>query len=354
MNKILKRKLSIVSIPPAPVDDSITGDVPNLVSQPAIQYYRRMTGRMPIKSDIKLKKGKSEYPKTVEYAVAPDTPSPPRRRSMPPLEAVLAHGFKTIDSKRPVESITPRSHAHHPWTNLTFSHKVVSPTPAFLLNISPFVIDENSNARYWQPSLPRILSHHLANPATLIEETPIQSLTFNLPPPDPSLATTGNGKQPRTSRKAHYKTEGPESGTEVQMIRMILPPPLNADTGSEEEVPYTDWLLFCLSDSGTPATTRVLRSASLAPKHPYTLIAIPTYAIAQTALVLKSPVLSAEGEEKQETFSTVLKFILRGKLPLMFGVGRDVSFADKWIRGFGTGVASLEVEVKRGHMPCWL
>jgi len=354
MNKILKRKLSMVSIPPAPVDDSITGDVSNLVSQPAFQHYRRMTGRMPIKSDLKLKKGKSEYPKAVEYAVPPDTPSPPRRRSMPPIEAVLAHGFKTINSKRPVESITPRSHAHHPWTNLTLSHRILSPTPAFLLNISPFVIDENNDTQYWKPSLPQILSHHLANPATLIEETPIRSLTFHLPPPDQTAAATSHGKQPRVPKHAHYKTEGPESSTEVRMIRMILPPALNADTGSEEEVPHTDWLLFCLSDSGTPATTRILRSASLAPKHPYTLIAIPTYAIAQTAFVPKSPVPSAEGEKTQETFSTILKFIIRGRLPLMFGVGRDVNSADKWIRGFGTGVASLEVEVKRGNLPCWL
>jgi len=70
--------------------------------------------------------------------------------------------------------------------------------------------------------------------------------------------------------------------------------------------------------------------------------------------VPRSPVSSAEGEQTQETFSTELKFIIRGRLPLMFGVGRDVNFADKWIRGFGTGVASLEVEVKRGNMPCWL
>jgi hypothetical protein len=41
-------------------------------------------------------------------------------------------------------------------------------------------------------------------------------------------------------------------------------------------------------------------------------------------------------------------------MPLMFGVSRDVSFADKWVRGFGMGVAALEVEVVGGEAPCWL
>jgi hypothetical protein len=65
-------------------------------------------------------------------------------------------------------------------------------------------------------------------------------------------------------------------------------------------------------------------------------------------------VVAPEGEKEPNTISTMLKFMARGKLPLMFGVGRDVSFADKWIREFGMGTAALEVEVKGGEVPCWL
>lgn len=348
MNKMIKRKITMVRIPPAPKDGPLSGEVPNLADQPVFQHYRRLTGRATSNVELRIKKGKAEYPKIAEFESNSDVSSPPRRRSMPPIEAVLAHGFKNVSLVCPVESMTPRSHAFHPWTNLTLSHKILSPTPAFLLNLSPFIVDGNSGIQYWKPSMPQILSHHLANPATLVEETPIQSLTFLLPPPEPILAASGNRRQ---VKQPHYKTEGPESGTEVRMIRMLLPPALEAETGSDEEVPHTDWLLFCLSSSASAApTTRVLRSATFAPKDPYLLIAIPTYAIAETS--------AAEGvvgeQARKETYSTELKFILRGRLPLMFGVGRDTGFMDKWARAFGTGVASLEVEVKGGNLPCWL
>lgn len=354
MNKMLKRKLSMVEIPPAPKDGPLDGDVPNLVDQPAFQHYRRMTGRITKDDDMKLKKGKSEYPKVAEYEAPPNSPSPPRDDSMPPIEAVLAHGFRNINLVRRAESMTPRSHAYRPWTNLTLSHKTLSPTPAFLLGISPFIVDQNNEIHYWKPSLPQILSYHLANPATLVEETPVRSLTFHLPPPKPTLGpATNSRKQGRSSKNVHYKTEGPESSTKVRMMRMILPPLLSADTGSDEKVPHTDWLLFCLSSSAPAASSsanRVLRSASFAPKSPYLLIAIPTSAIAETSAVEEF----AEQENKEDTFTTELKFVFRGRLPLMFGLGRDTGFMDKWVRAFGTGVVSLEVEVKGGNLPCWL
>ena len=87
MSKILKRKLSMVRIPPAPRDGPLDGEVPNLVDQPDVQFYRRMTGRSTSKVDVSLKTGKVKYPKIfhpeVEPEVKPDSPSPPRRRSMP-------------------------------------------------------------------------------------------------------------------------------------------------------------------------------------------------------------------------------------------------------------------------------
>ena len=360
-NNTLKRKLSKIKLPSAPKDEPLSGAVPNLAAQPAFQYQRRISGCVVNSNSTRGTKHKSELPKPAEYEEKSESLSPPRRRSMPPIETVLAHGFKNLNFIRQPQSTTPRSHAYDPWTNLTLSHKILSPTPAFLLNMSPFQYNDNEDTYYWKSSLPMLLSYHLANPATLVEETAIQSLTFHLPPPEPTLASTGNRKQARTSRQAHYKTEGPETGTVVRMIRMILPPSLHISNISDEEVPFTDWLIFCLSDcpTVTPTTTRVLRSASLAPKNPYLLIAIPTQAIAETAFVARTHMESAAGESaegviKQETITTELRFTARGKLPLMFGVGRDVSFADKWIRGFGMGVASLEVEVKGGEVPCWL
>jgi hypothetical protein len=350
----LKRKLSMVKLPSAPFDEPLSGAVPNLSAQPAFQHYRRMSGCIPSKDDSRDTKNKSEHTKAVEYEEKSELPSPPRRRSMPPIEAVLAHGFKNINLVRSPPTTTPRSHAYDPWTNLTLSHKTLSPTPAFLLNMTPFQYNENEETYYWKSSLPMVLSFYLTNPATLVEETPIRSLTFHLPNPNTILVATANRKQP-TGRQAHYKTEGPESGTEVRMIRMILPPLLH-DNRTSGELPFTDWMFFCLSDSSTnpPPPTRVLRSAAQAPKNPYLLIAIPTHAISETAFVAKNPVVSAEGEKKSQTISTALKFMARGKLPLMFGVGRDVSFADKWIRGFGMGTAVLEVEVMGGEVPCWL
>jgi hypothetical protein len=348
-SKTLKRKLSMVKLPSAPLDEPVTGAVPNLSAQPAFQHYRRKSGCVPSIDDTK---NKPEHSKDAEYEEKSESPSPPRRRFMPPIEAVLAHGFKNINLARTSPNTVPRSHAYEPWTNLTFSHKVLSPTPAFLLNMSPFQYSDNEETNYWKSSLPMVLSFHLANPATLVEETPIRSLTFHLPNPDPILVATANRKQPK---QLHYKTEGPESGTEVRMIRMILPPLLH-DNRTSDELPFTDWMIFCLSDSSTNPSppTRILRSAAQAPKNPYLLIAIPTHAIAETVFVAKSPVVAPEGEKEPKTISTMLKFMARGKLPLMFGVGRDVSFADKWIREFGMGTAALEVEVKEEEVPCWL
>jgi hypothetical protein len=352
----LKRKLSKVKLPSAPKDEPLSGAVPNLAAQPASQHQRRISGCIIKSNNMGGTKNKPALPNPAEYEEKSESPSPPRRRSIPPIEAVLAHGFKNLNFARQPQSTTPRSHAYDPWTNLSLYHKILSPTPAFLLNMSPFQYTDNGDTYYWKSSLPMLLSYHLVNPATLIEETPIHSLTFHLPPPKPTLAFTGNRKQARTPRQAHYKTEGPESGTDVRMIRIILPPSLHANNISDEEVPFTDWIIFCLSDSPTvtPTTTRVLRSASFAPKNPYLIIAMPTQAIAETVFVARSPVISADGKEGHETISTVLRFTGRGKLPLMFGVGRDVSFADKWIQGFGMGVAALEVEVKGGEVPCWL
>lgn len=355
-NNTLKRKLSKVKLPSAPKDEPLSGAVPNLAAQPAFQHQRHISGCILKSGNSFITKNKTTLAKPAEYEEESESLSPPRRRSMPPIEAVLAHGFKNLNFARQAQSTTPRSHAYDPWTNLTLSHKVLFPTPAFLLNLSPFQYNDNEDTYNWKSSLSMLLSYHLANPATLIEETLIQSLTFHLPPPKPTLVSTGNRKQARTPRQSHYKTEGPETGTDVRMIRMILPPSLHANNIGDEEVSFTDWLIFCHSDSPTvtPTTTRVLRSASLAPKNPYLLIAIPTQAIAETAFVARNPVLSAGGEKTQETVTTELRFTARGKLPLMFGVGRDVSFSDKWIRGFGMGVASLEVEVKDGEVPCWL
>jgi hypothetical protein len=353
-NSTLKRKLSKVKLPSAPKDEPLSGDVPNLSAQPAYQHLRRISGCVSTSGDNKVLKNKSERPKAGEFEEKSESPSPPRRRSMPPIEAVLAHGFKNISIVRPIQSTTPRSHAYDPWTNLSFSHKVLSPTPAFLLNMTPFQYNDNEDTYYWKSSLPLVLSYHLANPVTLLEETPIQSLTFHLPPPIPTFASTANRRQP-TRRQPHYKMEGPESNTHVRMIRMILPPVLLAETMSEQEVPFTDWMIFCLSDTtDSPPSTRVLRSASQIPKNPYLVITIPTHAIAETVFVGKNSTLSGERDRKQETITTALRFTARGKMPLMFGVGRDVSFTDKWIRGFGMGVAALDVEVIGGEAPCWL
>jgi hypothetical protein len=351
-NSKLKRKLASVKLPSAPLDEPMSGDVPNLTAQPAFQHLRRMAGCVPKIAVPTSLKNQSELPKTADYQEKSESPSPPRRRTMPPIEAVLAHGFKNLNQPRPPQSTTPRSNASDPWTNHTFSHKTLSPTPAFLLNMTPFQYNDNEDTYYWKSSLPMILSFHLANPVTLVEETPIHSLTFHLPPPVPTLASTGNRKQP-TRRQPHYKTEGPESGTQVRMIRMILPPVRDAESMSDEEVPFTDWMIFCLSDTNASPSTRVLRSAAQAPRNPYLVIAIPTHAIAETVYVGKSSVVSGVGDKKQETMTTSLRFTARGKMPLMFGVGRDVSFADRWIRGFGLGVASLDVEVKGGETPCW-
>ncbi|CAD0082995.1 unnamed protein product [Aureobasidium vineae] len=362
LDNVLKRKLSKVKLPVAPEDGPLSGEVPNLSNQPAFQHRFRNSEPSPstVQDTVGVQK-KPGHPKTVEHEEKSESPSPPRRRSMPPIEAVLAHGFKNLNLVRLLQDSTPRSHAFEPWTNLALCHKVVSPTPAFLLNMTPFQYDDSEDTYYWKSSLPMLLSYHFANPAALIQETPIQRLTFDLPAPTPklSLASVGNRKQPnRASRQPHYKTEGPETNTEVRLIRIILPPLLHGNKLSDKEVPFTDWLIICLSDSTStapPANTRVLRSTTKANKYPYLMLAIPTHAIAETAFVSKSPIATAVGEDKkQQAITTMLRFTSRGRLPLMFGVGRDASFADKWVKGFGMGVASLEVTVKGGESPCWM
>ncbi|KAH0281311.1 hypothetical protein KCU91_g373, partial [Aureobasidium melanogenum] len=358
MDNMLKRKLSKIKLPSAPKDNPLSGVVPNLAIQPAFQHKLRIS--RPLTNDTAMADVQKEHkhPKTSEYKEKSESPSPPRRRFMPPIEAVLAHGFKNINLVRQPQVTIPRSHAYDPWTSLSLGHKVLSPTPVFLLNMAPFQLDDGEETHYWRPSLPMLLSYHLANPATLIEETPTQSLTFHLPAPKPTLASTGNRKNP--TKAAHYKTEGPETGTEIKMIRMILPPLVNSDGVSSEEVPYTDWLVLCLSDvapSRPPSTsTRVLRSASKPPRQSYLLLAIPTQAIGETSSVVVSPSLLPVGgaASKQQTITTVLKFTGRGRMPLAFGVGRDVNFADKWIGEFGLGVAALEVTVAGTKPPCWV
>lgn len=358
LDKMLKRKLSKIKLPSAPKDNPLSGTVPNLSVQSAFQHKLRIS--RPLTSDTAMADVQKEHkhPKTSEYKEKSESPSPPRRRFMPPIEAVLAHGFKNINLIRQPQVTIPRSHAYDPWTSLSLSHKALSPTPVFLLNMTPFQLDDSEETHYWRPSLPMLLSYHLANPATLIEETPIQSLTFHLPAPKPTLASTGNRKN--STKAAHYKTEGPETGTEIKLIRMILPPPVNSDGVTGDEVPYTDWLLLCLNDTAPPqppsTSTRVLRSASKPPRQSYLLLAIPTQAIGETSSVVDSPSSSpvGSGTNKQHTITTVLKFTSRGRMPLAFGVERDVSFADKWIGEFGLGVAALEVTVEGTRPPCWV
>ncbi|CAD0107591.1 unnamed protein product [Aureobasidium uvarum] len=358
MDNVLKRKLAQVKLPPAPKDQPLSGTVPNLSKQPAFQHRIRKSGPASRTVDMADVQKKSCNPKPVECEEKSESPSPPRRRSMPPIEAVLAHGFRNLNLVRPLENSTPRSHAFQPWTNLAFSHRILSPTPAFLLNMTPFQYNDSEDTYYWKSSLPMLLSYHLANPATLIEETLVQSLTFHLPPPTPrlSLAPVGNRKQPnRTSRQPHYATEGSETNTEIRMIRMILPPLLQANKPSDPELPFTDWLLICLSDNTStapPTNTRILRSTTKANRYPYLLLAIPTHAISETHFVAKSPVLNAD--KKHQTVTTELRFTGRGRLPLMFGVGREPGFIDTWVKGFGMGTARLEVTVAKGVRPCWL
>ncbi|KAK6006845.1 hypothetical protein QM012_005853 [Aureobasidium pullulans] len=356
MDNMLKRKLSKIKLPSAPKDEQLSGAVPNLSIQPAFQHKLRILRPAYGHHDTPDMQKMYEHRETSEYKERSDSPSPPRRRSMPPIEVVLAHGFRNITLARPIQANIPRSHAYDPWTDLPLGHKILSPTPVFLLNMTPFQLDDSEETQYWKPSLPMLLSYHLANPATLIEETPIQSLTFHLPAPKPTLASTGNRKQPsRASKQLHYKTEGSETGTEVRMIRMILPPLVNSDGNRSEDVPYTDWLILCCSDI-TPAqppstSTRVLRSASRPLRQAYLLLAFPTQAISETSFVASN---SCSSPTQQTTITTILGFTGRGRLPLAFGVGRDVSFADKWIRGFGMGVAALEVTTGVYQRPCWL
>lgn len=354
MDNLLKRKLSSIKLPSAPQDEQLSGAVPNLSIQPAFQNKLRISRPTTSDKDTGDMQKTDEHPKTSEYTEKSDSPSPPRRRSMPPIEAVLAHGFKNIKLIRPPQVAIPRSHAHDPWTDLSFNHKVLSPTPVFLFNMTPFQLDDSDETQYWKPSLPMLLSYHLANPAILVEETFVQSLTFHLPAPQPTLASTGNRKQPaKASKQPHYKTEGLETGTEIRIIRMILPPLLNSNGVNGEDVPFTDWLIICCSDitptQPTSTSTMVLRSASRPPRQAYLLIVIPTQAIAEISYVK-----SSAASNKQQTTTTVLRFTGKGRLPLAFGVGRNVSFADRWIKGFGMGLAALEITVGADQRACWL
>jgi len=140
-----------------------------------------------------------------------ESTSPPRRHTMPPIEAVLAHGFRNINLNRPTEPpITPRSHAFDPWTDLLLGHRVLTPTPAFLLSLSAFRSDDSEDS-YWKSSLPVIISYHLVNPATLVDETPARKSDV-LPPRTQGvyLLRHENWKtSPRQSLSAQPQVRGP-------------------------------------------------------------------------------------------------------------------------------------------------
>ncbi|KAH0385305.1 hypothetical protein KCU89_g17195, partial [Aureobasidium melanogenum] len=164
MDNMLKRKLSKIKLPSAPKDDHISGEVPNLSIQPAFQHKLRIFRPVASEDNTTGAQKEPNHPMTSEYKEKSESPSPPRRRSMPPIEAVLAHGFKNINLVRAPQVNIPRSHAYDPWTGLSLSHKVLSPTPVFLLNMTPLQLDDSEETQYWRPSLPMLLSYHLANP----------------------------------------------------------------------------------------------------------------------------------------------------------------------------------------------
>lgn len=274
-------------------------------------------------------------------------PSPPRHRPMPPISAILAHGFSDLSLTAPD---IPRSHAWNPWTKMSMTHKTLSPTPAFLqhdTSINNSVGQDGQYPPWWSSSLPETLALHFQNPCVLIEEQQVYSLTLFLAPEkkhNPTLASTENRKKARSSGQTHIY-EGPETGVAVRVIRMILPPPLpttqKASKDKGQDPPHTDWLLLNLTAlSTTPARiTRSMATTTQPQQQAYTLLAIPTAAITDTTT---TPLQTSTAETPVMETST-LRFQGEGRVPLCFGVGRNVPFLEKWVQGFGDGKAGVEV-----------
>ncbi|CAD0041039.1 unnamed protein product [Aureobasidium pullulans] len=201
-----------------------------------------------------------------------ESTSPPRRHTMPPIEAVLAHGFRNINLNRPTEPpITPRSHAFDPWTDLLLGHRVLTPTPAFLLSLSAFRSDDSEDS-YWKSSLPVIISYHLVNPATL------EYISFD---------TRTGRRVPVRARQPNHKYEGPETNTEIRMIRMV-------------------------------------------PPQPYTMIVFPTHLFKEKEFVASETSISPVDQQEDVATTMMMRFDGRGKLPLMYGINRDSAFAERW------------------------
>ncbi|CAD0030118.1 unnamed protein product [Aureobasidium pullulans] len=242
-----------------------------------------------------------------------ESTSPPRRHTMPPIEAVLAHGFRNINLNRPTEPpITPRSHAFDPWTDLLLGHRVLTPTPAFLLSLSAFRSDDSEDS-YWKSSLPVIISYHLANPATLVDETRLESLTFCLPAPKEYIFfDTRTGRRvPTRARQPNHKYEGPETNTEIRMIRMV-------------------------------------------PPQPYTMIVFPTHLFKEKEFVASETSISPVDQQEDVATTMMMRFDGRGKLPLMYGINRDSAFAERWVQGFAKGGTALELTFRGNKAPCWM
>jgi hypothetical protein len=103
------------------------------------------------------------------------------QRSMPPISALLAHGFRNLNIRpAPLPTPTPRSHAFEPWTDHPRTHKTLNPMPVFWTWTAPTPYDGHQFTNYVQPTLPVILSRHLDNPATLVDETVITRTHFHL------------------------------------------------------------------------------------------------------------------------------------------------------------------------------
>ncbi|TIA35483.1 hypothetical protein D6C78_06118 [Aureobasidium pullulans] len=291
-----------------------------------------------------------------------ESTSPPRRHIMPPIEAVLAHGFRNINLNRRTEPpITPRSHAFDPWTDLLLGHRVLTPTPAFLLSLSAFRSDDSEDS-YWKSSLPVIISYHLANPANLVDETRLESLTFCLPAPKEYIFfDTRTGRRvPTRARQPNHKYEGPETNTEIRMIRMVLPPiiPKKLYERKDQQEPFTDWLILCLSTPAAPppavAHTHHLRSTTQVPPQPYTMIVFPTHLFKEKEFVASETSISPVDQQEDVATTMMMRFDGRGKLPLMYGINRDSAFAERWVQGFAKGGTALELTFRGTKAPCWM
>jgi hypothetical protein len=81
-NSRLKRKLASVKLPSAPIDEPMSGDVPNLTAQPAFQHLRRMAGCVP----------KIAAPTSLSNQRLPTTKKSPSHHH--PLVAALCHPSK--------------------------------------------------------------------------------------------------------------------------------------------------------------------------------------------------------------------------------------------------------------------